>query len=116
MATTIVHSTNARGHDISKGKGIFKVPDNYQNLGMRVDVKPSMLTIKAQHAASVTPVLQRSPRLKIFQNGAASSSHTTHPNNAQHSLSRAYQGGDLDANDDGHSCFQNIKSYQSNVH
>ncbi|KAL2515194.1 hypothetical protein Fot_29165 [Forsythia ovata] len=42
--------------------------------------------------------------------------HVTHQINARVGLSRAYQGGAPDVNDDGPSYFLNIKSYQSTTH
>ncbi|KAL2463084.1 hypothetical protein Fot_54321 [Forsythia ovata] len=102
--------------DRSKGKGIVNVPVKNRSLGVSGDLTPSILTIKEQHAVSVTPILRRSPRLKIFQSDVTSSGRTTYPKNAIHLLSRAYQGADVNGNVNGPSCFQNIKSCQPNTH
>ncbi|KAL2549389.1 Uncharacterized protein Fot_10919 [Forsythia ovata] len=67
MASTIVHSTNARDRDKSKGKRILIGHEQCRSLVVNGDVTPSILTTKAQNAAYVTPMLRRSPRLKNFK-------------------------------------------------
>ncbi|KAL2520996.1 Uncharacterized protein Fot_24919 [Forsythia ovata] len=116
MSTTFVRSTSEKEHDRSKGEGIINVLDKNISLGVSGDGTPSKLNIMDQHAASVTPVLRRSPNLKFFQNDGASSSRTAHPKNAIYSLSRAYQSGDIHANIDGPSCFHKTEDCRTSTH
>ncbi|KAL2538452.1 hypothetical protein Fot_19843 [Forsythia ovata] len=51
------HNTNPMESDRSKGKGIVNVPVKNRSLGVSGHLTPSILTIKEQHAVSVTPEL-----------------------------------------------------------
>ncbi|KAL2549408.1 Uncharacterized protein Fot_10938 [Forsythia ovata] len=67
IASTIVHSTNAKEQDKSKGKRILIGHEQCRSLVVNGDVTPSILTTKDQNVAYVTPVLRRSPWLKNFK-------------------------------------------------